>query len=66
MSKIRKIPFIDLSLKKSDSNRTAKGISKLIENKNFIGGEEVLRFRIIFLNLTIVNIVLGLPMELMP
>ena len=45
MSKIRKIPFIDLSLKKSDSNRTAKGISKLIENKNFIGGEEVLRFQ---------------------
>tara|TARA_B100000989_G_C19500568_1_gene454076 strand:- start:40 stop:1152 length:1113 start_codon:yes stop_codon:yes gene_type:complete len=45
MSKNRNIPFIDLSLKKTDLTNTIKGLSKLIEDKSFIGGDEVKKFQ---------------------
>ncbi len=45
MSKVRNIPFIDLSLKKVDLNKTANRISRLIKDKNFIGGDEVRKFQ---------------------
>ena len=45
MKKIRNIPFIDLSLKKIDLDKTIRNISRLIKDKNFIGGEEVRKFQ---------------------
>ena len=45
MKKIRNIPFIDLSLKKADLDKTISNISRLIIDKNFIGGEEVKKFQ---------------------
>ncbi len=45
MPEVRKIPFIDLTLKKADLDKTIINISSLIKNKNFIGGEEVLKFQ---------------------
>ena len=45
MKKIRNIPFIDLSLKKRDLDKTVNNISRLIKGKNFIGGEEVKKFQ---------------------
>lgn len=44
MPKIRNIPFIDLSLKKVDLNKTISSISRLVKDKNFIGGDEVKKF----------------------
>ena len=44
MLKVRNIPFIDLSLKKGDLDRTISNISRLIKDKNFIGGHEVKKF----------------------
>ena len=44
MLKVRNIPFIDLSLKKGDLDRTISNISRLIKDKNFIGGDEVKKF----------------------
>ena len=44
MLKVRNIPFIDLSLNKGDLDRTISNISRLIKDKNFIGGEEVKKF----------------------
>ena len=44
MKKIRNIPFIDLSLKKIDLDKTVNNISRLIKDKNFIGGDEVKKF----------------------
>ena len=44
MPKIRNIPFIDLSLKKVDLNKTISSISRLVKDKNFIGGYEVKKF----------------------
>jgi dTDP-4-amino-4,6-dideoxygalactose transaminase len=43
--KVRNIPFIDLSLKKKDLDKTVSNISRLIKDKNFIGGEEVKKFQ---------------------
>ena len=37
MKKVRNIPFIDLSLKKIDLDKTISNISRLIKDKNFIG-----------------------------
>ena len=45
MKKVRNIPFIDLSLKNTDLEKTVSNISKLIKDKNFIGGEEVEKFQ---------------------
>ena len=45
MPKVRNIPFIDLSLKKTELDKTISNISKLIKNKNFIGGNEVKNFQ---------------------
>ena len=45
MPKARNIPFIDLSLKKTDLDKTISNISKLIKDKNFIGGNEVKNFQ---------------------
>ena len=45
MPKVRNIPFIDLSLKKTDLDKTISNISKLIKEKNFIGGNEVKGFQ---------------------
>ena len=45
MPKVRKIPFIDLALNKTDLDNSITNISGLIKNKNFIGGEEVLKFQ---------------------
>ena len=45
MKKVRNIPFIDLSLKKKDLDKTVSNISRLIKDKNFIGGEEVINFQ---------------------
>ena len=50
MKKVRNIPFIDLSLKKIDLEKTVSNISKLIKDKNFIGGEEVEKFQDNFSN----------------
>ena len=44
MPKVRNIPFIDLSLRKLDLDKTISNISRLIKDKNFIGGEEVKKF----------------------
>ena len=44
MPKVSNIPFIDLSLKKVDLDKTIINISKLIKDKNFIGGDEVKKF----------------------
>ena len=44
MLKVRNIPFIDLSLNKGDLDRTISNISRLIKDKNFIGGDEVKKF----------------------
>jgi dTDP-4-amino-4,6-dideoxygalactose transaminase len=44
MPKVRNIPFIDLSLKKVDLDKTITNISRLIKDKNFIGGDEVKKF----------------------
>ena len=45
MKKVRNIPFIDLSLKKKDLDKTVSNIFRLIKDKNFIGGEEVINFQ---------------------
>ena len=45
MKKVRNIPFIDLRLKKIDLDKTVSNISRLIKDKNFIGGEEVKKFQ---------------------
>ena len=45
MPKVRNIPFIDLSLKKADLDKTIGNISRLIKDKNFIGGDEVIKFQ---------------------
>ena len=45
MQKIRNIPFIDLSQKKSDFKDTIEGLSKLMKENNFIGGDEVKKFQ---------------------
>ena len=45
MPETRDIPFIDLSLNKSDSRKTIENLSKLIKDKSFIGGEEVKIFQ---------------------
>ena len=45
MPETRDIPFIDLSLNKSDSRKTIENLSKLIKDKSFIGGEEVKKFQ---------------------
>ena len=45
MPKVRNTPFIDLSLKKTDYNKVINNISKLIKDKNFIGGDEVKKFQ---------------------
>ena len=45
MKKIRNIPFIDLSLNKTDLDNTVSNISALIKDKNFIGGDEVKKFQ---------------------
>ena len=45
MPKVRNIPFIDLSLNKEDLDKTISNISRLIKHKNFIGGEEVIKFQ---------------------
>ena len=45
MKKIRNIPFIDLSLKKMDLDKTVSNIYRLINDKIFIGGEEVKKFQ---------------------
>ena len=45
MLKVRNIPFIDLSLKKGDLDKTVSNISRLIKDKNFIGGKEVKKFQ---------------------
>ena len=44
MPKVRNIPFIDLSLKKIDLETTISNISRMIKDKNFIGGDEVKKF----------------------
>ena len=44
MPKVRNIPFIDLSLRKGDLDKTISNISRLIKDKNFIGGDEVKKF----------------------
>ena len=45
MKKVKNIPFIDLSLKKIDLDNMVSSISRLIKDKNFIGGEEVKKFQ---------------------
>ena len=55
MPKARNIPFIDLSLKKTDLDKTIGNISKLIKDKNFIGGNEVKNFQLKFIIIFIKN-----------
>ena len=45
MPKIRKIPFIDLRTSQKSLKKNISGLTQLINNKSFIGGNEVIKFQ---------------------